>query len=138
MRDHLRGRLPAVIGPERLWSFAFVDDVAAAHVAALAHPQPARDYVVGGVNAPQQTIYEFLRDARGCPLPRRLPAPVATAAALACELYAALLQRPPLLDRGVAEIFQHDWSLDSTAAEADLGLRMMPLDRGLALTLAAL
>ena len=35
MRDHLRGRLPAVIGPERLWSFTFVDDVADAHVAAL-------------------------------------------------------------------------------------------------------
>ena len=72
MRDHLRGRLPAVIGPERLWSFTFIDDVADAHVAALAHAQPARDYVVGGVNAPQRAIYEFLRDARGRPLPRRL------------------------------------------------------------------
>src|SRR5258708_153024 len=73
MRDHLRGRLRAVIGPERLWSYAFVDDAAEAHVAALTHPQPAREYIVGGVNAPQQAIYEFLRDERGLPLPRRLP-----------------------------------------------------------------
>jgi len=138
MRDHLRGRLPAVIGSERLWSFAFIEDIAGAHVAALVHPHPARDYIVGGVNAPQGAIYEFLRDARGRPLPRRLPRAIATAAAIASELASAVLQRPPLLDRGVVEIFGHDWSLDSSAAEAELGLRMTPLTDGFARTLAAL
>ena len=138
MRDHLRGRLPAVIGPERLWSFAFVEDVAAAHVAALTHPHPAREYVVGGVNAPQRSIYEFLRDTRGRPMPMRLPGPLATAAALANEWYSSLLHVPPLLDRGVVEIFQHDWSLDSSAAEAELGLRMTPLADGFARTVEAL
>src|SRR5687767_10028633 len=122
MRDHLRGRLPAVIGPERLWSFTFVDDVAEAHVAALLHSRPAREYVVGGINAPQRTIYEFLRDARGCAMPMRLPGPIARAAALANEVYSALLHVPPLLDRGVVEIFRHDWPLDSGAAEVELGL----------------
>ena len=77
MRDHLAGRLPGVIGPERLWSFSYVDDVAEAHVAALTHPAPAREYMVGGVNAPQQAIYDFLKEARGRPLPRRLPGGVA-------------------------------------------------------------
>jgi farnesol dehydrogenase len=138
MRDHLRGRLPVVIGPERLWSFAFIDDVAGAHVAALVHPQPARDYVVGGVNAPQGAIYEFLRDARGRPLPRRLPRAIAAVAGIAGEIASALLRRPPLLDRGVVEIFGHDWSLDSSAAEAELGLRMTPVADGFARTLAAL
>jgi len=138
MRDHLRGRLPAVIGPERLWSFTFVDDVAEAHVAALLHSRPAREYVVGGINAPQRTIYEFLRDARGRALPWRLPVPVATAVALANELYSSVRGRPPVFDRGVVRIFQHDWSLDSTAAAAELGLRMTPLEAGFARTLAAL
>jgi farnesol dehydrogenase len=138
MRDHLGGRLPAVIGPERLWSFAFVEDVAAAHVAALTHPRPAREYVVGGVNAPQRAIYEFLRDTRGRPIPMRLPGPLATAAALVNELYSSLRHVPPLLDRGVVEIFQHDWSLDSSAAEAELGLRITPLADGLARTVEAL
>ena len=35
LADHLAGRLPGLIGPERIWSFAWIDDVAAAHVAAL-------------------------------------------------------------------------------------------------------
>jgi farnesol dehydrogenase len=138
MRDHLGGRLPAVIGPERLWSFAFVEDVAAAPVAALTHPRPAREYVVGGVNAPQRAIYEFLRDTRGRPIPMRLPGLLATAAALVNELYSSLRHVPPLLDRGVVEIFQHDWSLDSSAAEAELGLRITPLADGLARTVEAL
>jgi farnesol dehydrogenase len=138
MRDHLAGRLPGVIGPERLWSFAFVDDVANAHVAALEHAQPARDYIVGGINRPQQAIYEFLRDARGRPLPRRLPPAVAIAAAIASEMYASLRRRAPLVDRGVVEIFRHDWSLDSSTAEADLRLRMTPLADGFGRTLAAL
>jgi farnesol dehydrogenase len=138
MRDHLAGRLPGVIGPEHLWSFAFVDDVADAHVAALTHPHPARDYIVGGVNAPQQAIYEFLRKERGRPLPRRLPTGLAIAAALVQEAYSALAHRAPLVTRGVVEIFSHDWSLDSSAAQADLGLRITPLQEGLARTLTAL
>ena len=138
MRDHLRGRLPAVIGPERLWSFAFIEDVADAHVAAATHPAPAREYVVGGVNAPQGAIYEFLRTERGRGLPYRLPYAVAMAVALAQELYSTATRRPPLMNRGVVEIFSHDWSLDSTAAQADLGLRVTPLTQGLGQTLAAL
>lgn len=138
MRDHLAGRLPGVIGPQRLWSYSYVDDVANAHVAALTHPQPARDYVVGGVNAPQQAIYEMLRDSRGRALPRRLPYVVAMAAALGAEVYAAMSGRAPLLTRGVVEIFGHDWSLDSSAAQSELGLHITPLADGLARTLAAL
>jgi NAD+-dependent farnesol dehydrogenase len=138
MRDHLARRLPAVIGPERLWSYSFVDDVAEAHVAALTRPDAAREYIVGGVNAPQQAIYEFLRDARGRPVPRRLPYAAAMAAALAAEAYTAVSGKAPLLTRGVVEIFGHDWSLDSTAAAIDLGLRTTPLADGLARTLAAL
>ena len=76
---------------------------------------PPRDYVVGGVNAPQQAIYEFLRDARGRPLPRRLPDAVAIGGgARAGGLFGAHRDRAPLLTRGVVEIFGHDWSLDST------------------------
>ena len=138
MRDQLDGRLPGAIGPERRWSFAFVDDVAAAHAAAVGHPSPAREYAVGGVNAPQGAIYEYVHAHRGSAVPRRLPRPVAIAAALAAEAYAAATRRAPLLTRGVVEIFSHDWSLDSTAAIRDLGLKTTPLADGLGRTLAAL
>lgn len=138
MRDHLAGRLPGVIGADRLWSYSYLDDVADAHVAAAAHAGPAAEYNVGGINAPQRAIYEFLRDARGRPLPRNIPSGVATIGAIAQELYSAITGRAPMLTRGVVEIFRHDWSLDSSAAQSDLGLRITPLSDGLSRMLAAL
>jgi farnesol dehydrogenase len=138
MRDQLHGRLPGVIGPEHLWSFAYVDDVADAHVAALTHASPAREYALGGVNAPQGSIYDFVHAHGGAAIPRRIPYAVATAGAIVLEAAAAISGRPPLLTRGVVEIFRRDWPLDSSAAERDLGLRVTPLMDGLARALTAL
>jgi farnesol dehydrogenase len=138
MEDQLRGRLYGVIGAEHTWSFSYVDDVADAHVAALTHPAPAREYTVGGVNAPQGSIYEFVQARRGRRVPPRLPYAIATAGAVACEVWTALSGRPPLLTRGVVDIFRRDWPLESGEAERDLGLRVTALKDGLERTLAAL
>ena len=138
LRDHLAGRLPGLIGADRRWSFCFVDDVAEAHVRALTHPRPAGEYVIGGVNAPQIAPFEFLRRARGTALPRRIPYPLAMIAASVEEVRTALFKRPPLLTRGAVSIFRHDWSLDSTAATAGLGLRLTSLEDGMMRTIAAL
>jgi farnesol dehydrogenase len=138
MQDQLHRRLPGVIGPEHTWSFSYVDDVAAAHVAAAAHPNPAREYAVGGVNAPQGSIYAFVHQRRGSAVPPRLPYMIATAGAVACEAWTAATGRSPLLTRGVVDIFRHDWPLDSSAAVRDLGLCVTPLTDGLERTLQAL
>ena len=137
MGDQLAGRLPGVIGPEHIWSFAFVDDVADAHVAAATHPNPEREYAVGGVNAPQGSIYAFVHQRRGGPVPRRLPYLLATVGGLALETISAFTGRPPLLTPGVVEIFRRDWPLVSGPAQRDLGLRITPLADGLERTLAA-
>ena len=138
MRDQLAGKLPGAIGAELAWSFAYADDVADAHVSALTREHVASEYNVGGINAPQQAIYDFVREARGRPAPRRLPRSVAYTGAVLQELYSAVTGRPPLLTRGVVEIFSHDWSLDSSAAQRELGLHVTPLHEGLSRTLAAL
>jgi len=138
IRDQLNGKLPGVIGPDRLWSFAYVDDVAAAHVSALTGSRVSREYAIGGVNAPQRAIYEFVERQRGRAIPPRLPRALAYAAAAAAEMYSAVAKRPPLLTRGVVEIFSHDWSLDSTLAQSELGLRVTTLNDGLSRTLEAL
>ena len=128
--DHLAGRLPGVIGADRLWSFAYVEDVAAAHVAALTKAEPGREYLLGGENVPQMRLFEILRRIRGTPLPRRIPFGIATALACVEEARAALVSRPPLLTRGTVEIFRHDWPLDSRSSIDELGYRITPLERG--------
>jgi farnesol dehydrogenase len=39
IRDHLQGSLPGLLGADLRWSYAYVDDVAAAHVESLERPE---------------------------------------------------------------------------------------------------
>jgi farnesol dehydrogenase len=130
--DHRARRLPGLIGADRPWSYAFVEDVADAHVAALERSGLAAEYTLGGINAPQMRVFEILRGLIGTPLPRRIPFPVAQAIAIVEEMRSAIVQRPPLLTRGIVEIFRHDWSLGSADAARDLGYRVTPLEEGIA------
>jgi farnesol dehydrogenase len=138
MSDRLCGRLPGLIGSAHTWSFSFVDDVANAHVAAIEAASPRAEYAVGGVNAPQRAIFEFLHAVRGLSIPRELPYTLASIAGAIEELRASVIRRPPLLTRGIVDIFRHDWALDSADAVRDLGLTTTPLTDGLQRTLSSL
>ena len=94
-RDHLAGRLPGIIGADRLWSFSYVGDVAEAHVRALESGEPGEEYIAGGENLPQMRAFELLRAARGTPLPRRIPGPLAQLVAAWEEKIAARTRPPP-------------------------------------------
>src|SRR5205814_10331693 len=63
--DHLRYRLPGLVGPEQPWSYAYVDDVAAGHCAALERGQPGGRYLLGGENASQRRVFEIVREVTG-------------------------------------------------------------------------
>jgi len=129
--DHLAGRLPGVVGADRTWSFAWVEDVAAAHVTTLEQGRAAGGYSLGGENLPQMTVFEALRELTGKRLPRRIPGSVAVLAAVVEQLRAAVTGRPPLLTVGTVEILQRDWPLDSSRAIRDLGYHVTPLREGL-------
>jgi len=129
--DHLKGKLPGLIGADRIWSFAWVESVAAAHVAALEHPSPAPTYQVGGPNEPQQRPFEILRTLRGTKLPTRLPWWAGHVAALVDPARTALLGTPRQITHQTVTIFRHDWPLDSSAAIRDLGYTYPTLDEGI-------
>jgi farnesol dehydrogenase len=129
--DHRRGRLPGIVGADRIWSYAYVDDVAEAHVEALSRPLTAPEYVLGGENAPQMRIFEVWRDLTGTPLPRRIPYGAASAIGWLEERRAAFTGRPPLITRGAVDIFRYDWTLDSTRSVDELSYRIRPLADGL-------
>jgi len=138
IKDHLRWRLPALVGPENPWSFAYVDDIAAGHCAALEKGASGARYVLGGENAPPRRAFEIVRDMTGRRPPLRMPFPAAMALGAAEELRVTLFGGTPLLTRGAVEIFRHDWSLDSRDAQRDLGYTITPLEEGIRRTLASL
>jgi farnesol dehydrogenase len=136
LADHMAGRLPGIIGAERLWSYAWVEDVAAAHVTAIERGNVGSSYQLGGENLPQITPFELLREWRGVALPRQIPAWAGVLAGTADHLRARLTGHPPRLTRLTVRIFQHDWTLDSGAAARDLGYEPTALRDGLAKMLA--
>lgn len=129
--DHLRGRLPGVVGADRVWSYAWVEDVAAGHVAALERGRPGSRYALGGENAPQMRVFEVVRELTGRPLPRRVPAWVAKAMGAFEEARAVVTGRPPLLTPGTVEVLTRDWDMDSGDAVRDLGYHVTPLRVGI-------
>lgn len=129
--DHLKGRLPGVIGADRVWSYACIEDVARGHVAALERGAPGRRYLLGGENAPQMRVFEIVRDLTGRPLPRRVPAALASVIGAVEELRAAITGRPPRLTADTVEVLTRDWAMDSEVAIRDLDYRITPLRDGI-------
>jgi len=136
--DHLKYRLPGLIGPENPWSYAYVDDVAAGHCAALERGTAGARYLLGGENAPQTRLFEIVRSVTGRRVPMRIPFPAADALGWMEEQRVRLMGGTPLVTRGAVEIFRHDWSLDSSLAARELGYAITPLDEGIRLTIQSL
>lgn len=134
--DHLRGRLPGIVGADRVWSYAWVEDVARGHVAAMERGRPGARYRLGGENAPQARVFEIVRELTGRRPPRRVPASAAALVGAAAEGLAALTGRTPLLTAGTVEILARDWVMDSSEAARDLEYRVTPLRDGVARVVA--
>jgi NAD+-dependent farnesol dehydrogenase len=136
--DHLKHRLPGLVGPEQRWSYAYVDDVAAGHCEALERGRLGGRYALGGENAPQRRVFEIVQQLTGRRPPPRIPYPIADLLGAAEELRVTLFGGTPLLTRGAVEIFRHDWSLDSDEAVSELGYTVTPLAEGVARTLRSI
>jgi NAD+-dependent farnesol dehydrogenase len=136
--DHLRGRLPGVVGADRIWSFSFVGDVADAHVAALTRGVAGRRYLLGGEDAPQMRVFDIVRRITGRARPRRLPSWAASGAAFADELRAGWFGATPVLTTGTLEILLRDWPLGHALAAEELGYRVTPLEDGVAQVVSGL
>jgi NAD+-dependent farnesol dehydrogenase len=136
--DHLKRRLPGLVGPEQLWSYAYVDDVAAGQCAALDRGANGGRYMLGGANASQYQLFDLVRTLTGRRPPLRIPFPIADMLGAAEELRVRLFGGTPLITRGAVEIFRHDWSLDSSASVHELGYAMTPLADGVRRTVESL
>jgi NAD+-dependent farnesol dehydrogenase len=136
--DHLAGRLPGLIGRDRQWSYAYIDDVARGHAMALEQGVACARYVAGGENASQHHVFEIVQQITGRTPPRSIPFAAASLLGAVEELRVRAFGGTPLVTRGTVEIFRHDWSLDSSVAARELGYTITPLEEGVRRTIASL
>ena len=133
LADHIRGRLAGVIGKgDRLWSYAFVEDVARGHVLALEKGKAGERYLLGGENATLVELFAAVSQIAGVKPPRRhIPYAVASALGRALWLWADVTGHPPLLTHEVVDVFREHWAYTSEKAERELGYEGTPLAVGL-------
>lgn len=130
--DHLNGRLPGIVGPgDRLWSYAFVSDVAEGHALALEKGRRGERYFLGGENASLNRLFALLGELAGAPPPRHIPYRLASLLGRAAWCWAELTGAPPVLTHEVVGVFREHWAYSSAKAERELGYRVTPLAEGL-------
>ncbi len=133
LADQMNGRLPGIVGPgDRLWSYAFVDDVADAHVAALEQGRRGERYLLAGANATLNEVFAIASKRAGRNLsPRRLPFGVARAIGRAMWIWADITGKMPDLTHQAVGIFEKNWAYRSDKAVRELGYRVRPLEQGI-------
>jgi farnesol dehydrogenase len=137
IRQYLNGKFPGLLGSgQQHWSFAFLPDVASAHLAALQKGKPGEEYVLGGDNRSLNDFFRVLADLTHVRYTvRHLPFALGKLIGAMELLRARALDHPPQLTPGIVEIFKHDWVYSSAKAIRDLGFRVSPLEEGLRITL---
>ncbi len=124
VRDFLTRSLPII--PTGGLACVDVRDAAAAFVAALEHPSPARSYLLGAENVTFDQLFGRLEQLSGVRAPRlKIPGSLVIAATRAASPLTASRER---LDPVVAEMSRHYWFIDSSAARRDLGFSPRPLN----------
>ena len=136
LADQMNGTLPGIVGPgDRLWSYAFVDDVAEAHVAALEQAKMGERYVLGGANATLNEVFAIASKRAGRNLsPRRLPFGLARLVGRAMWIWADITGKMPDLTHQAVGIFEKNWAYRSDKAARELGYRVRPLEEGIRAT----
>jgi farnesol dehydrogenase len=136
LADHLRGRFPGYIGPgDRIWSYAFVEDVAEGHAQALERGRAGERYFLCGDNRTLLEFFGTVEHVTGvAPPTRHIPYGVASVLGWCSWAWAELTGQPPLLTHEVVGVFREHWAYASAKAERELGFHRTSLADGLGRT----
>jgi dihydroflavonol-4-reductase len=125
-----RGRMPGFV--DTGLNLVHVDDVAAGHVAALAHGNVGERYILGGQNVRFEDLLCEIARLVGRPPPRlKLPRGPLYPIAVMTEIIATLTRREPLLTLNGLRMSKHRMFFTSAKAERELGYRARPYIEGL-------
>ncbi len=129
LRDALRGRLPAL--PPGGLTTAYVDDVAAGHLAAFDRGQPGERYVLAdGYASAREIVAAAVAAAGRGRVPPTMPAGLARALAAGGEALSRLIRRPPLIGAGQLHFLLWQARASSAKARAELGIEFIDWREG--------
>jgi dihydroflavonol-4-reductase len=121
IRDLIRKRLPLL--PPGGVTFTWIEDAAAAHVAALDRGRPGQRYIVADGFATGREVAEVVVDEAGRGrVPPTMPEGAARVLARTGEAISRVIRRPPLMPQGQLDFLLWEARADSTKAREELGV----------------
>lgn len=134
-------RLPATIFNNTILTFVHVQDVAEIIVrAAEKENNIGETYIAGNQRFSLREVNQMISEISGVPLPKlRLPASLATAAAIVLTAIAHVTKTPPLWGMSIDQmrVMREGFRADGSKAERELGVSYTPLRAALAETVAS-
>ncbi|GIL63684.1 hypothetical protein Vafri_17706 [Volvox africanus] len=124
--DLVRGKVPATLGHDTVFTYIGVHDAAAAIIAALLRGRPGGRYLVGNQRLTTGEFYDVISRLSGVPAPsRRVPVWVAAMWAAAAGSWGALTGMPPQAPPDLIRTVSYGTLLfDSASSEVELGLQV--------------
>jgi nucleoside-diphosphate-sugar epimerase len=132
LRQLLKGRFPAVVGPDRKTSWVFLDDVVDGMMRVIEQASVGRDYLLTGDVTTLRSLVDRVC-ALGGVKPPKLTLPVGAARvalALATPLYKMRGRHPPIAPDQLDNLARH-WAFNDARARTELGWQPRGLDEGL-------
>jgi dihydroflavonol-4-reductase len=126
--DFMRGKIVAKAPGAGGMNLVAVEDVARAHVAALARGRTGERYVIGGENLTMDRIWQMLAEVTGKPMPTwRAPYALTLAVAYVDEVRSRITGRVPEVPLEGVRLSKERMYADSAEAERDLEYRATPV-----------
>ena len=120
--DFTRGKIVAKAPGHGGMNLVAVEDVARAHVVALARGDAGERYIIGGENLSMDELWKMLAEITGRPMPAwRAPYALALAAAYADEVRCAITGGTPDVPLEGVRMARERMYADSSKAQRDLG-----------------
>lgn len=137
LEEYLTGELPAV-PRQTAFSFGHVEDIAAAHVAAMERGTPGEEYIIGGPNATWVEMLDLAEALTGIERPRAVsPRWFALAARILSALEPVVTPPEDYSPEALRVAAGTTYIGDNSKAVRDLGIEHRPLREGLRETIAA-
>lgn len=131
MRLFYRG-LPALPGPETMFTFAHVEDIAEGHLLAMEKGQIGESYILAGPAIPLGEMMDFWGHLTGKSAPLlRIPAQMARPFAPVMGAAGAVLPLPSSFSREATQLLGATYIARSDKARAQLGWQTRPLQIGM-------
>lgn len=114
-------------------SFVHVDDVVAAHIAAVDKGQDGHRYLLSGENAPIQTLVAEIAKSMGITkIPKQVPGPILKFIARLSYIGGRIISKEPTITPEIASFMsRQDYAFDNSKALRELGYQMRPWREGI-------